>query len=326
MLLKFKDKLTIISKYLEVNLKFIFKAALVFLEDRLKQNLKIQFIVSGGLAAQLNAVAYLIWIKENLNRNTSLLFIEKGTVVRKWEITNLTGINVKVIHSRRTHLVARTIRLILRPFTLRIGLISKNDLLKLPCYKFIVDGYHLDISILEESIPTLRYLISQTGHPNFLEDPATEENLVIHWRLGDYVTTGIGNTRHGYIETGTIIDEINKLRKIKKVSNVNFFTDSKEIAHQKLGNKETNFSYSIHSNEIWSDLFRMSKAKYFIANHSGISVWVILAIKSSGKECLISVPRNWFKDISNDFLDGKEKLQLPQYHFSELLVYDNKLH
>jgi hypothetical protein len=326
MLSRFKIRNLVLARYFEVNIKFMFKAILVFMEYSLKQRLKIQLVVSGGLAAQLNAVAYLIWARENLNRKVNLLFIEKGTVVRYWEINHISDVNLKIIHARRTNFLARVTRLILRPFTLRTGLISKVDLLNLPFYKIIIEGYHLDISVLEESIPTLRYLISQTNHLNFLENPASEETLAIHWRLGDYIDTGIGNIRHGYIETDTIVNEIKKLCSMKEPSSISIFTDSKDIASTKLKQEETNFSYSVYSSDIWRDLFEMSKSKYFIASHSGISIWVILAIKSYDKESLISVPRNWFKEVSKDFLDGKQNLQLPQYHFNDLFVYHNELH
>ena len=316
----------ILLKYWSVNTKFMFKAILIILDNYVKQNLKVHLIVSGGLAAQLNAVAYLIWIKENMNRDVNLLFIEKGTIVRKWEINQISSVNLKIIHSRKTNLAARIIRFILRPFTTQIGLISKSDLLSLPFYKVIIEGYHLDISILEASIPRMRDLISQTDHPNFLKNPATEEKLSIHWRLGDYLNTGVGNTRHGFIEAETIINEINKIRNIKRLSKIDFFTDSKDIAVNKLEKEAIHFSYSIHSGDIWSDLFEMSKSRNFVANHSGISIWVILAIKSRYKNPLISVPRNWFKEDSIDFLDGKQNLQLPQFHFNDLMVYENELH
>jgi hypothetical protein len=72
------------------------------------------------------------------------------------------------------------------------------------------------------------------------------------------------------------------------------FTDSPEYAKSELSRLNLTSRYEIFSENIWSDLYNMSRSKFFVGNHSSIYMLSALAIEHCSNGRQIYFPEEWF--------------------------------
>lgn len=295
----------------------------------------IELAVPGGLAGQLFAVCYAVWLRAEKDLRTHIQFYGLGTGISSFALGSLLdtptakqlGISYsKVIGnlswtSTRSNPVvelarqkygstkawsnAQTALAMLRRegqrngglFAQRrhTGWISLETLRSVSPGSRLI-GYPVDYRVIEEAWPTLSKMIGETDLPNFSKGTGSENSVAVHWRLGDYKD----NYTHGSLSWASI-NEILRFD-IDGDLPIRIFTDSPDLARH-LANPFTRTSnMEFISSDIWSDIHGMTRSHKFIGSHSGISFLSALAIRLDNNSAKTWLPDRWFLD---DWLDQK---------------------
>jgi glycosyltransferase involved in cell wall biosynthesis len=295
-----------------------------------------------GLGGQLNALAYSIWIKDNIGVNTRIRFTQNHLALTENRLGELLNffeyeevINKKSPESNSEPQVLQLklnslgfiVKNLLSNALLKMKIIIRSDhlsklaLAKVRPWTKYIQGYHSDSRILMESIPRLSNLISQTELKNFLVDAGSHPSISIHWRLGDYLSNPKNNHTHGVIEASQVISCIHNLPKEKSNFPIIIFSDSINLVKEYLAGTDF-FERIIFVNmDIWSDLYKMSRSEIFVGSHSSISVWAALSILNSNPNALVYLPTYWFKNTPEGFSDPKNPFILPQEAFPQIQSY-----
>lgn len=283
--------------------------------------------IPGGLAGQLFGLAYAAWINQNLGYGCRIVFFDVGTSISKLTISPIVesdvaremGMSLSQIRGQldwnpsinvttamllsgriRGTVAYRKIALIARA-ALRTTLqgsraqepeaesvIRSYHLERLRPGSFIA-GYPTDYQIVEDSRVGLLRLMHSSGLPNFLDCPGQDDSISIHWRLGDYVN----NPTHGALNWEFFRASLETLPADLPVT---VFTDSPDLARRLIYAIGEPREVQVVSGDIFDDLFRMTRSKYFIGSHSGISFLAALALHHSATNSTVTLPSRWFKD------------------------------
>lgn len=293
-----------------------------------KFNLHYNIILNcaGGLAAQLNALSYAIWIEKNTKRKVTIRFREEvleryplvcqelfNNIELRYDVNKFDEVNTS---KRSTH---KELKL---PTLLRIS-IKKLFLKILVFFRFIIEsnaltldeldkiagvtrylyGYQPDVRILRDSASEVRARISQSNYPNFLQGAGEVEAVSVHWRIGDYISNSKVNETHGSVSANSIIEAIIQVLRESQLSKLYVYSDSPKRAQELLQN-ELPKNITVHflgSNSVWSDLFEMTRAKYFLGTNSYISIWAAISLLESSPSVLVYLPDQWFKNLPKGF-------------------------
>ncbi|MFM1957929.1 MAG: hypothetical protein RI929_292 [Actinomycetota bacterium] len=283
--------------------------------------------IPGGLAGQLFGLAYAAWINQNLGLGCRIVFFDVGTSISKLAISPICesdvakqmGISLSRIRGHldwnpsvkitstslllgrmRGTLVYRKLALFARS-SLRTArqtsrayepgpesVIRRSHIRSLRAGSLIA-GYPTDYQIVEDSSVGLLKLMRASGLPNFLDHPGQDDSISIHWRLGDYVN----NSTHGALSWEFFKMSLQSLPADLPVT---VFTDSPDLARKLICATGEAREVQIASGDIFEDLFRMTRSKYFIGSHSGISFLAAMALHDSTTEPTVTLPSRWFKD------------------------------
>lgn len=197
--------------------------------------------------------------------------------------------------------------------------LSLESLKRIKWWSISVDGYHADMRVIRDSWPYIRDLVKKSRVDNFIEEAGTLDHLSIHWRLGDYLTTSANQT-HGIVDVLSLYHVIESVTRDHSIDKIQIFTDSPAVASLMISQLSFTVQPEVISNDIWSDLVAMSKARFFIGSHSSISIFAALAILDKNPHNYVYFPEEWFKNLPQGF-----KLQGQSYHpksvLSEVLLY-----
>lgn len=272
----------------------------------------------GGLGGQLLALSYAIWITKHHNRAVHLVFHDGGASLRPLELSDVLAseyiqkmnISYSRIHDFTSSSAADSAfgklssaikaklkkykafavkKLNLKATNYILPDITMVDLLNLSQNIEELNGYSTDYSVVEEVQPEICAALEFSNQPNFLANGGKENRLSIHWRLGDY----INNPFHGTVSFQSISNAIHSLG-LPIDTPITLFTDSPEIASKEIRESSFDQHIEIRSSTIWNDMFEMSRSKYFIGNHSAISLLASLSIHAGNPESKILFPVNWF--------------------------------
>lgn len=279
----------------------------------------------GGLGGQLLALSYAIWIAKHHTRAVQLVFHDGGASLRPLELSdvleseyiqnmNISYTNVhdftssssadsafgKLSSNIKTKLkVTKAFvlkKLNLKQKTYILPDITMEDLLNLSLNIEELNGYSTDYLVFEEVQPEICAALEFSNQANFLANGGQENSLSIHWRLGDYVN----NPFHGTVSFQSISDAIQSLGLSPDIP-ITLFTDSPEIATKEIRESSFDQHIEIKSSTIWNDMYEMSRSKYFIGNHSAVSLLASLSIHEGNPESTILFPANWFvAEIDNE--------------------------
>lgn len=270
---------------------------------KIKNNIVLS--VPGGLAGQIFSLGYAIWVAKEKNLKVHIQFHDVGTNISKFIISDLfetetcklfditfhvtkdtwppKNLDTSKVIDFRHRLLKRAVENDHLPF----GVISKKTLNKLYPGSTIA-GYPTNYQIIEDSWKLFSKVISESSRSNFTTSTGLEDSISVHWRLGDYV----GNEFHGavpWISIQTCIED-----QISREIPIKIFTDNLGLAQSVLDASNFKQKYEIISNEIWEDLFEMTRSKYFIGTHSGVSFLAALAIRSNNQFAQTYLPDAWF--------------------------------
>ena len=282
----------------------------------------------GGLAGQLSGLATAIWVQDYLQRPVTIHFHNGGISRRDWEISDLaTGFRVRTIrenaeiygNSEKARLDERLLaKAILKAHQL-------GDPLRITCVGARIDaglvqrvepwtlsvwGYPTDWSRILGALPDLSDRITRSGRPNFFVGAGQGNYIAVHWRLGDYVQSRSANAFHGTISARSILDAISLLPETDLP--VRLFTDSPDIALKQMSREGSLSGIDIVQQSIWQDLVDMTRGKYFIGSHSGVSLWAALARKHSGCDQVL-LPDRWFRTETLKEFDPNQSLTYDEY-------------
>ena len=285
---------------------------------------------SGGLGAQLLAIAYCIWLKKNKNKKTIIQFAEQGVSYRAFVVADLlTDIDYRVVKSgnqfetnssaletdsgtsivsRSNQLRSRFRKLIKSGLQLTHVLIynpnlSLEEIEKTKAWTRLIDGYHADLRILREVWPDLSRLIMQQRPLNFISNAGSKNSLSVHWRMGDYMDSE-ANLTHGVISASEMISQIQRVVNEYPIENILIFSDSLTMAKSYLDELDFGLNITFVQGDIWSDMIQMAESRFFIGSHSSISILVTFALIERFPEAVVYLPDQWFKRIPAGFEGG----------------------
>jgi hypothetical protein len=284
--------------------------------------------VYGGLGGQLAGLAYAIWMHDNYQVETRLVFNSGGVSHRPLSISKL--LHLKEITSRgityfQIHGVVgsrgRTVRQMiepwvvgLRPLTHDFEIITREDFAQMQGNRMRVKGYPVDFRVMDSIFEELRFAVGGSGYPNFLEQQPPRNTIAIHWRLGDFV----GNHFHGVVTSDSIAEGLDICCPQWRNKTLEIYTDSPDL----LANgrfQSVLGDYKVISGDIWSDLRGMCSASSFLGNHSSISQWAALSMVRNATDPTVVLPTRW------SFGTAKSEIALPSPAMKERMIWEPKL-
>jgi hypothetical protein len=289
----------------------------------------ITLCVPGGTAGQIFALTYAIWLAENKNYKTHIRFYDIGTSISSLAIEPLLespvakelGISYEAIrgnlhwHKKNTKGVLLNLGLArvrghqmwrrlgeLKERALKnwlgsesnasressgsSGVIREEELELLSKPGFLI-GYPTDLRIVEAGWRTLKQMFVESGLPEFASRPGLEELISIHWRLGDFVANG-DSVAWESIEAC--------LAALPQNLKIDIYTDSPNLAQDLVANSKYVPRIHFKSQDIWTDLFDMTRARYFVGSTSGISFLAALAVQEESAESTVYLPDLWLEN------------------------------
>lgn len=296
--------------------------------------MKLRIHVWGGLAGQLSGLSTAIWAERNLKRKIVLVFHTGGISRYEFLLGEVLGSIQYVQIDDHADLVDRKkeyrlfarglaslkarMKLVVRRPLKRAGFIREGDaidrelLRSVKPWTVVVRGYPSDWGIAQDSLAELQRRLSNFKESNFLQ-PAENFFLALHWRLGDYLQHPEANALHGTISPSSIGETIRDL--VEPSVPVRIYTDDASEARKRMVSLGLPNSITIHSSDIWTDMFEMSSGRWFVGSNSGVSVWVALAMSGHMVKSAY-LPSFWFK--SDDVVDSLHTLP------AQIKRYENK--
>lgn len=289
---------------------------------------KVVLCVPGGTAGQIFALCYGLVLAETGLCKPHIRFYDIGTTISKLSIEpllssktatslgitynsvkgNLTWngrgmnalLNLSLARIRGTSLWRRIGKFVVKrkglqaesvnskvdPGQLSSGVIRLEELNGLELKRLVI-GYPTDLRVIEKAWACLKKVLSESDVPNFSQSPGTQESIAIHWRLGDFLEAG----------AAVAWPSIEKcLTSLPDSLPINIHTDSPHLAKSLV--QESRFLNRLHfvSNDIWDDLFSMTRSRYFIGSPSGISFLASLSVLESELGGEVFVPDYWMTD------------------------------
>jgi len=292
---------------------------------QLKSQRVVGLCIPGGLAGQLFGLAYASWISENLKVGCRIYFFDVGTSISKLVIGPILdskaarSMGISIVRVRGTlewnpgnkvtivtmvagwirgtspyRFIARLVKIATRANqnVFKLEQAQEESVIRSYHLKELspgdsIAGYPTDYQIIEDSHDGLFRLMESSGLPNFLVDAGQEETISIHWRLGDYVN----NPTHGALSWEFFR---RCLLEMPKDLPVKLFTDSPDLARELILDCSEQRVIEVISGDIFGDLFGMTRSRYFIGSHSGISFLAALALHHSKTQSTIYLPSKWF--------------------------------
>jgi hypothetical protein len=305
---------------------------------------------SGGLGAQLLAIAYCTWLSKNKNKKTTIQFTEQGVSHRHFVVADLLknidfqvikspeqlnsdgGILKEKLGSAYVHIGVRT-RLKFRRF-IKSGLqftkvliyrpnLSLEEISKVRVWTRFIDGYHADLRILKDVWTDLSRLIEEQRPQNFISNAGSAKTLSVHWRMGDYIESE-ANLTHGVIHPDEIVRQIQSVVDEYHIEKILIFSDSPLIAKSHLCEVDFGVNIAFIEGDIWDDMTEMAKSRFFIGSHSSISIFVAFAILDKNPDAVVCLPDKWFKRIPEGFESGIDNCH-PKSIFPTIRTFDTKL-
>jgi hypothetical protein len=329
------------------------------LDEAVEQS-KLTLIVPGGLAGQLFAVGYGAWISKKRGEGAHIIFYDVSTSISKFGVQGVLdshvakslGITYSLMkESWPPRLTKSPIQKVLSlgslikknlslgdirgtvslaaDFAFKSSAAGKNLILWGPTTHIIsperiktapagsvICGYPTDYRIIEESWDLLASMIAASSYPDFAHETGRNDTVAVHWRLGDYVQ----NECHGAVAWRSLSNCLKNAN--KEEMPVRIFTDSPDLAERTILKSQGSCEYEIVSNDIWSDLFSMTRSRVFIGSHSGVSFLAALALRSDNPLSVTCLPDAWFlaQNFEHQFHLGPKTAEGSSFYPADLVT------
>ena len=277
----------------------------------------------GGLGSQLFAWAFA---EELLNsgfaRKITLVLHSSGVTQRNSEITHLSGrIQIKILRdfstsTRPTDSVGSNrssprFRGKLISFLSRFQIIIfSDDFQSIKPWTVQLRSHYSHRPLSNETLQIVKTTLksfSTVDGSNKSESAKT----AIHYRLGDLLTL----ENKTFVSADRVVSALEKIRglEVGGFKNVDVFSDSPEVAVEKLSKQNSSFHYNYVDCPSWDVLVNLLKYPYFIATNSKIGIWVALLRQLEESTRVTLVPRELQPSVSLILLEGSKKDQIIFY-------------
>lgn len=277
----------------------------------------------GGLGSQLFAWAFA---EELLNsgfaRKITLVLHSSGVTQRNSEITHLSGrIQIKILRdfstsTRPTDSVGSNsssprFRGKLISFLSRFQIIIfSDDFQSIKPWTVQLRSHYSHRPLSNETLQIVKTTLksfSTVDGSNKSESAKT----AIHYRLGDLLTL----ENKTFVSADRVVSALEKIRglEVGGFKNVDVFSDSPEVAVEKLSEQNSSFQYNYVDCPSWDVLVNLLKYPYFIATNSKIGMWVALLRQLEESTRVTLVPRELQPSVSLILLEGSKKDQIIFY-------------
>lgn len=269
----------------------------------------VQVLTRGGLGNQLFGLYAAVWTGQTLMRRTVLDItdIDRNHTFGKYDLKSF-NLSSSILVRKQTRVEAKARRLsnlILgdsRELILQDRSINSREFLlhklefemgqgKLPS-KVVLKGFFQDFSFFDSVEPNAKKLElykPSTDYLRIAEDIKKRRPIVVHIRLGDYLTHKIGILSETYF-----MSSIEAMKKTLGNREIWIFTNSPEQLEQLYpGISKQNFRVLSPSGDPAESMILMSKAEGIVCSNSTFSYW---AAKLSKAKCKVVVPKNYSKD------------------------------
>ncbi len=277
----------------------------------------------GGLGSQLFAWAFA---EELLNsgfaRKITLILHNSGVTQRDSEITHLSGrIQMKIFQDfSASSLPADSVgsnRNILRFRRRLISLLSRlqiiifsDDFQSIKPWTVQLRSHYSHRPLSNE---TLQFVKTTLNNFSTVDGSTKSENVkaAIHYRLGDLLTLD----NKTFVSADRVVSALEKVRglEVGGFNTVDIFSDSPEVAVDKLSKQNSTFQYSYVDCPSWDVLVNLLKYPYFIATNSKIGIWVTLLRQLEESTRITLAPMELQRTLSLILLEDSKKSQIIYY-------------
>ena len=244
--------------------------------------MKLKIHSWGGLGSQLHVLSITHDIKQKFpTRKLTIIHHTSGVSRRLFELNSILGegIELKVVDDfkeisnsqiinvqRYKKFVVRIIKIAMKALLITLDL-DQNDLNQIKPWTFEVRGHYSKKEISNEFLINSVKLFSTKE----VNDEVLPGTLVIHYRLGDLLVL----TEKSIVDSGLIIDEVKKVSNFYKLQRAVVYSDSVEVAKQKLSKLGDLFDHITFSNAPTIEVIKNSvHASFFIGTNSKVSFWI----------------------------------------------------
>jgi hypothetical protein len=277
----------------------------------------------GGLGSQLFAWAFA---EELLNsgfaRKITLVLHSSGVTQRNSEITHLSGrIQIKTLHdfsaptqpfgsvSSNSNSSRFRRRLISFLSKLQIIILS-DDFQSIKPWTIQLRSHYSHRALSNETLQFVKAALTRFSTVGGIYT-AESAKTAIHYRLGDLLTL----ENKTFVSADRVVSTLEKITNLELdgLKNVDVFSDSPEVAVDKLSKQNSSFQYNCVDYPSWDVLVNLLKYPFFIATNSKIGIWATLLRHLEESTRVTFVPKELQPTFAFILLDESKKDQIIFY-------------
>jgi hypothetical protein len=297
------------------------RSTLKFSKIRFPWRLKIH--CWGGLGSQLFAWAFA---EELLNsgfaRRITLVLHSSGVTQRNSEITHLSGrIQIKILQdfsastrpadSMGSNSSIPRFRRRLISFLSRLQIIIfSDDFQSIKPWTIQLRSHYSHRPLSNETLQIVKTTLKSFSTVAGI-DTSESATTAIHYRLGDLLTL----ENKTFVSADRVVSALEKVRglEVGGFKNVDVFSDSPEVAVDKLSKQNSTFQYNYVDCPSWDVLVNLLKYPYFIATNSKIGIWVTLLRQLEESTRVTLAPKELQPTLKLILLEDSKKSQIIYY-------------
>ncbi|QLL24316.1 hypothetical protein DLE04_00960 [Actinobacteria bacterium IMCC26103] len=291
--------------------------------SRIRFPWKLRIHCWGGLGSQLFAWAFA---EELLNsgfaRKITLVLHSSGVTQRNSEITHLSGrIQIKILQdfsastrttdSVRSNSSSPRFRGRLISFLSRLQIIIfSEDFQSIKPWTIQLRSHYSHRALSNETLQIVKTTLKNFSTVDNI-DTSKSAKTAIHYRLGDLLTL----ENKTFVSADRVVSALEKIRglEVREIKNVDVFSDSPEVAVDKLSKQNSSFQYNSVDCPSWDVLVNLLNYPYFIATNSKIGIWVTLLRQLEDSTRVTLVPKELQPTFSFILLKESKKSQIIYY-------------
>jgi hypothetical protein len=277
----------------------------------------------GGLGSQLFAWAFA---EELLNsgfaRKITLVLHSSGVTLRNSEINHLSGrIQIKTLHdfsaptqpsgsvSSNSNSSRFRRRLITFLSKLQI-IILTDDFQSIKPWTIQLRSHYSHRALSDETLQFVKTTLKNFSTVDNI-DTSESAKTAIHYRLGDLLML----ENKTFVSADRVVSALEKVKGLeaREFKKVDVFSDSPEVAVDKLSKQDSSFQYNYVDCPSWDVLVNLLNYPYFIATNSKIGVWVTLLRQLEESTQVTFVPKELQPTFSLLLLEESKKSQIIYY-------------
>lgn len=275
----------------------------------------------GGLGSQLFAWAFAEdLLNSGFARKITLVLHSSGVTQRNSEITHLSGrIQIKTLHdfsaptqpsgSVTSNSNSSRFRRRLISFLSKLQIIILSDNFQsIKPWTIQLRSHYSHRALSNETLQFVKAALKKFSTVGGIYT-AESAKTAIHYRLGDLLTL----ENKTFVSADRVVSTLEKIRNLDGLKNVDVFSDSPEVAVDKLSKQDSSFQYNYVDCPSWDVLVNLLNYPYFIATNSKIGLWATLLRHLEESTRVTFVPKELQPTFAFILLDEPKKDQIIFY-------------